>query len=116
MGDGRAIMTSDARIFISYARSDGRDFSRELNQRLAKENLRIWRDLQDLQDGERWWEQIQKVITSSDLEHLILVMTPSALKSGYVRDEWRIARREGKNVIPVIGSRDLDLRARILIA
>ena len=39
----------------------------------------------------------------------MLVLTPEALQSRYVRDEWKLARQEGKAVWPVSGPGELDL-------
>jgi hypothetical protein len=42
-------------IFISYARSDGENFAREIHERLETENLTCWRDRLDLEGGENFW-------------------------------------------------------------
>ena len=52
------------------------------------------------------WRQITGVI--DQIEYLLLVMTPNALRSKVVRDEWRYGRQQGRCVIPIMGAADLD--------
>src|ERR1700749_1715438 len=100
-------MTSKPNIFISYARSDGLPFSRDLSRRLQEEGLAVWRDLTDIEGGRGWWEQIEEAIRSVD--HLILVLSPNALKSKIIMREWRLARAQGVHVRPVLAIKDLNL-------
>jgi len=98
---------TNPRILVSYARRDGADFSRTLSERLAKEHgFTVWRDLSQLEGGTDWWQQITDAIRR--VEYVILVITPAALESRIVRDEWRFARTQGVCVIPVIGAPGLD--------
>ena len=39
--------------------------------------------------------------------YLLLVMTPNALRSKVVRDEWRYGRQQGRCVIPIMGALEL---------
>jgi NB-ARC domain/TIR domain/APAF-1 helical domain/WD domain, G-beta repeat len=88
------------RIFVSYARSDGADLVREIQHRLEKDHeLPVWRDLADLEGTDAWWPQVRDTI--DQVEHLVLIMTEGALRSEYVRREWRYARRVGTCVIPL---------------
>jgi TIR domain len=99
-------MVSDhpGRTFISYSRKgDGAAFAAELRKSLEKENLSVWQDLVALEGGRDWWSQIEDALRSKALQHFILVVTPAALDSPYVRREIRIARQEGKTVCPVKG-------------
>jgi hypothetical protein len=87
------------RIFISYARSDGRGVARELRDRLSRDHgFALWQDLADMEGGKDWWRQITAAI--DQVEYLVLVMTKAALASPVVRDEWRYARQRGTCVIP----------------
>jgi hypothetical protein len=95
------------RIFVSYARSDGKKVAAELRSRLQDEHgFSLWQDLADMEGGKNWWQQITQAI--DHVEYLVLVMTPKALASPIVRKEWRYARQQGKCVIPVVGANDLD--------
>ncbi len=101
------------RLFISYSRSDGKAFADDLRERLTAPpySFPIWQDTVTMEGGRGWWRQIEEVIRSKELEYLLLVMTPGALASPVVRQEWRLARQEGKCVILVIGAAGLDFDA-----
>ncbi len=47
-----------AQAFVSYARSDGEAFARELAQRLQTEGIALWRDREDMVGGRDFWQQI----------------------------------------------------------
>jgi hypothetical protein len=91
------------RIFISYSRKDGAKFAACLRKQLEAKDLSVWQDLVALEPGPYWWSQIENAIRSKALEHFVLVVTPAALDSDYVRREIRLARQEGKTVSPVKG-------------
>jgi len=94
-------------IFVSYARSDGKDIAREIRDRLQNyHGLPLWHDLADMEGGRDWWHQITEAI--DNVEHVFLIMTPNALKSDIVRREWRYARQRGRCVTPIMGGPDLS--------
>jgi len=104
--------SSPPRIFISYARNDGEDFARDLRLRLIEDySFAVWQDRTEMQVGEAWWQQIVAALTSEHVEHMVLVMTPAAMRSDMVRKEWRLARQEGVCVLPVIASPNLDFQS-----
>ena len=92
-----------ARTFISYSRMDGAAFAAELRKWLEKQNLSVWQDLVALEGGRDWWSQIEDALKSKALQHFILIITPGALDSPFVRREIRLARQQGKTVCPVKG-------------
>ncbi len=94
------------RVFVSYSRTDGLEFARRLQTALEAEDLSLYRDLHDLVGGEDWWRQVEAAIRS--VEHVVLVLSPAALRSPYVAREWKLARQEGKKVSPVSGPGALD--------
>lgn len=88
-------------LFISYARSDGKNFADDLRRRLINEyHFQVWQDIVELEGGKDWWLQIEAAIKS--VEFLVMVMTPGALASQTTRREWRLARQEGVCVLPVM--------------
>ncbi len=91
------------RTFVSYSRKDGAEFAADLRRRLEREHLSVWQDIVALEGGRDWWSQIEDALKSRALQHFILVVTPAALESPYVRREVRLARQEGKAVCPVKG-------------
>src|SRR3954452_11623495 len=97
------------RIFVSYARRDGREMAADLRARLAAQGFSLWQDLADLEGGRDWWRQITEAVDG--VEYVLLAMTPAALASEVVRREWRYARQQGRCVIPVTkgGTSGLDL-------
>ncbi len=94
------------RIFLSYARKDGEEFARELRGKIESHGLSVWQDRKEIEGTKKWWAQIEEAIQS--VEYMVLVMTEAALGSEIVQREWKFARQEGKGVIPVIGSKELD--------
>ena len=53
-------------IFISYARSDGELFARQILERLTKdENLTCWCDRLDLEGGQDFWRQLEAGISAA---------------------------------------------------
>jgi hypothetical protein len=101
-------MQAKPRIFISYCRSDGSTFTSKLRERLEKEHpeITLWHDVTSEQGGRDWWLQIEEAL--NQVEYMVLVLTPDAMKSVTVRKEWRYARQQGVYVLPVQGSADLD--------
>ena len=108
---------SKPRIFLSYARSD-LAFARKLRERLIAEGLDPpWHDQTHMSAGE-WWDQIEVALTSPACEHVILVLSPAALAEKrhlVVKREWKLARREGKTVLPVVAPGGLGLGDRDLM-
>ena len=43
--------SADPRIFVSYARSDGEAFARDLRGKLAGLGFSLWHDRQDMEGG-----------------------------------------------------------------
>ncbi len=107
---------SPGRTFISYSRKDGAEYAAWLRAWLGERDLSVWRDLESLEGGPDWWSQIEDALRSKALHHFVLVVTPAALASPYVRREIRLARQEGKTVCPVRepGLRDLGALPRWL--
>lgn len=59
-----------------------------------------------MEGGRDWWQQITEALDK--VSFLLLVVTPNALKSKIVRDEWRYARQQGVCVYPIKGSAEID--------
>src|SRR3954469_1408117 len=94
------------RIFVSYARRDGRELAADLRARLADMGFSLWQDLADMEGGRDWWRQITEAVDK--VEYVLLVITPAALVSEVVRREWRYARQQGRCIVPVMGTKPLD--------
>ena len=76
------------RVFLSYARAD-EDFVTALRRRLESEHseITLWQDRACLEGGIGWWQQITDALDV--VQFLVLVMTPAALRSKVVEQEWR---------------------------
>src|SRR3982751_4214020 len=92
-----------AEIFLSYARKDGETLARWVRRRLELEHpdLRLWQDLTDMEGGAGWWAQITEALDVVAV--MVLVLTPGAVASPIVRQEWQYARQRGVRIYPVIG-------------
>jgi hypothetical protein len=99
------IVTPKKDVFISYARKDGRDFASELRTDFETEHgLSVWQDVVSMAGGENWWQQIREAIEG--VHTMLVVLTPAALESPVIKQEWAHARKVGTNIIPV--TTDLD--------
>ncbi len=114
MNDGRPPMSdttlrarTDKSILISYSRKD-RDAVRQLYAELEALGFKLWRDLHDIPGGEPFWEEIKQGIDGC--ETVVLCMSPDALASPYVQQEWHYARQQGRRVLPVVVA-DVDFDA-----
>jgi len=86
-------------IFISYSRRDQEFVTRlasDLNARVAG----VWFDQSAIQLGENWHDEIIEGIR--DCKAFILVLSPDAAESKYVREEVNKALELGKAIFPVI--------------
>jgi len=93
-------------IFISYARSDGRGFAEAFEQRIVAEaGIKSWRDLASIEGGEDILPQVLRAI--EDAKHLVLILTPRALASEWMKREWTHARMVGRKVSPVLADPSL---------
>jgi WD40 repeat protein len=100
------ILAGRPRVFVSYARSDGEALAQDIRQRLEQEGIPVWQDRTSMEGGRDWWLQITDAL--NQVEFMVLVATPAALRSEVVRKEWRYARQQGVCVYPVQGSNDLN--------
>jgi TIR domain len=79
-------MNPRSHVFVSYARSDGEGFAREVHRRLEDEaGLSCWRDRLDLEGGEDFWRQLEAGIAAA--RWLLVVLTPAALASPWTAKE-----------------------------
>ena len=94
------------RIVISYARADGEDTARAVAALLHEAAHAHAYDHQDLIGGGDWQRQFESWLRSAD--HLVLVLSPAALRSKHVRWEWTMARAHGLRVSPVRSDAAVD--------
>ncbi len=84
------------RVFVSYSRHDFY-FAEALTAELAATGrVRPWLDVANLRPGTDWSTAIDTALDESDA--LVLVTSPAAMRSPYVRDEWQRALAADKPI------------------
>ena len=86
--------------FISYSRNDWQGFVAGLTSDLAKESHKVWVDQNYIVGGDDWMDAIGEALQVCDT--LLLVLSPEALSSKYVKMEYRYFFRQGKPIIPIL--------------
>ncbi|HEY1348874.1 MAG TPA: TIR domain-containing protein [Ktedonobacteraceae bacterium] len=89
---------STTAIFISYSRSDS-GFVDRLEADLQARGLHTWVDRRKLEGGQVWLDELEKAIEGSQI--VLVVLSPDAVQSRYVRMEYRYAQSLGRPVIPL---------------
>jgi hypothetical protein len=88
------------KIFFSYSRVDGADFSLRLAQDLKNAGFNVWIDQQDIRAGTEWDLEIEKALETCDC--LLFIESEKSVVSNNVLDEVYYALDHRKKVIPVI--------------
>jgi len=88
------------KIFFSYSRVDGSDFSLRLAQDLKNSGFNVWIDQQDIRAGTEWDLEIEKALETCDC--LLFIESEKSVVSNNVLDEVYYALDHRKKVIPVI--------------
>ncbi len=86
-------------IFISYSRANS-EFVDRLDADLRARGFNVWVDRHRLEGGQLWAQEIDTGIARCDL--FLLVLSPTAVESPYVRHEFEEAERLGKRLLPVV--------------
>src|SRR5512144_1900784 len=86
-------------LFISYSRKDI-DFVRKLAGDLEADGYDVWWDVSDLRGGDDWLRLIPAAIESSDF--FIIVLSPNAIASEWVKREYTQALSLRKKIIPIM--------------
>jgi len=91
------IMTRE--IFISYSRRD-QEFVTRLASDLNAQVADVWFDQAAIQAGQKWHAEIMDGIR--ECKAFILVLSPDAAESKYVREEVNKALELGKTIFPIL--------------
>jgi len=87
-------------VFISYSRRD-QEFVRRLAEDLNRRvDGGVWFDQSDIEAGDRWRDRIIDGIR--DAKVVVVVLSPEAAASPYVKMELKLALEARKRVIPVL--------------
>lgn len=87
-------------IFLSYARADGKAASTRLRAELNRVGFDVWHDIEDMQGGRAWKDQLRAALRNVDV--VVVLLTPAAIDSKYVEWEWENAHTLEKRVIPLL--------------
>lgn len=89
-----------ARVFISYSRTDWDGFVVGLVQYLEDNGRQVWVDQHLLVGGDDWMDSIGAALDECPV--LLLVVSPEAVASKYVRMEYRYFFNHDKPIIPLL--------------
>ena len=90
-------------IFISYSRSDWPRFVSQLVEQIKGAGFSLWIDQQLLIGGDDWMDSIGEALDKCKV--LLLVISPEALGSRYVKMEYRYFFNHDKRIIPVLAQK-----------
>jgi tetratricopeptide (TPR) repeat protein len=86
-------------VFISYSRED-QDFVIKLANNLKSHGIPIWLDQWNNTPGVTYPQATEKALF--DCTCLLVVLSPSSVKSDWVQSECHAALDEGKKVVPIL--------------
>jgi hypothetical protein len=88
------------KVFISYSHVDQK-FARKLTIWLAKTlDIGVWIDMDDIPVGVKWSSAIQDGLEQCEV--MIVIITPEAMESVNVEDEWQYFLDQDKPVVPIL--------------
>jgi hypothetical protein len=100
----------DSRVFISYSRRDYY-FAESLTFHLHRAGVRAWMDVLELVPGSDWECALFESIDTCAV--FVLVASPAAIESPYVRSEWQRAVARGKRIVLLGWHRRVRLPAEL---
>ena len=86
-------------VFISYSRRDG-DFVGRLSDDLRRQGVRIWRDVEQIQAGENWEQEIKKSLTDATV--MLFVASQHSVTSSWMEKELHYFLARQGRVIPLV--------------
>jgi formylglycine-generating enzyme required for sulfatase activity len=90
-------------VFISHATKEDGQFARRLANDLKRSSVEVWIAPESIRPGEDWVDAINRGLKESS--HVVVVLTPAAVKSKWVRIETNAAialERKGRiQIIPL---------------
>lgn len=97
-------------VFLSYASKDA-DLARQFVQELEVRGVVVWMDSSQIVVGDSISQKIQEGLEAT--EFLILLLTPTSVRSGWVQKEWQsklVEEAESKSavILPVL-AQDCDI-------
>ena len=87
------------RVFVSYARED-QEFVFRLAEDLREHDIDLWVDQREIGLGSVWTEAIEQALEACVT--MLLILSPSAVDSRHVADEWHYFLDEEKSIVPLL--------------
>ena len=87
-------------VFLSYSRRDWDGFVRDLVEDLAQGAHKVWLDQDYILGGDDWMDAVGAALQECD--SLLLVLSPDAINSKYVKMEYRYFFKQEKPIVPVV--------------
>jgi tetratricopeptide (TPR) repeat protein len=85
--------------FLCHASTDA-PWTRRLKNALAGNGLKVWLDSDEIRPGERFVPALEKGL--AECETVVVVVSPEAMRSGWVTDEYSACLARTKRVIPCL--------------
>ena len=87
------------KLFISYSRADWATAER-LADDLQQQGYNLWLDQRSIPHGANWDNEVQRGLDESDV--MLVLLSPSAVSSQNVADEWSFFIDKKKKILPVL--------------
>ena len=84
------------RLFISYSSKD-QEFVDQLSGQLKNSGHHVWLNTESIPKGEMWHDELVKGLSETDI--LLLILSPDAVTSKWVKEEWKTFIGINKKVI-----------------
>jgi WD40 repeat protein len=94
------LMTTFFDTFISYGRTDSKEFARQLQTRLNQQGFRVWFDFNDIPLAVDFQNQIDDGIEKAS--HFLFLISPHSVNSPYCHKEIELAIKCNKRIIPLL--------------
>ncbi len=92
-------VTAPATVFLSYARED-QPFVTRLANNLLKHEIDVWLDVYRIDPGKSWARQIGEALDQCEI--MLVVLSPGAMGSENVDDEWNYFLDRKKKIVSVL--------------
>lgn len=86
-------------IFLSYSHKD-QEYTQKLVEELRNKGIEVWFDKDSIRTGDQWSLSIKEAVQASSA--MVVIMTPSAKQSSWVREEIGVALSCAKPIFPLL--------------
>src|SRR5579864_166205 len=87
------------KCFVSYSSSD-RILAETLVNSLRMDHFEIWIDIEGISGGTQWEQEITRALQTAEV--CLVILTPDAIQSDWVKKEVEMARVKDKPIIPLL--------------